>query len=1197
MTSAVLVKATLKPTSEVICILEEYLEELEAGARLNPEELAARCPELAEPLKACLASLEFLQDAALSLRGSGQAGQPAAAESLAELGRLGDFHLLREVGRGGMGVVYEAEQISLGRRVALKVLPFAAALDARQLQRFKNEAQAAACLHHTNIVPVFGVGCEHGVHYYAMQFIEGQTLATVIEELRRGGVGGLASSVCQPIGCHTATSATPPIAARSTEPFAAGPARFRTAARLAIQAADALENAHKLGIVHRDIKPANLLVDVHGTLWVTDFGLAHCQSQAGLTMTGDLVGTLRYMSPEQALAQPAGVDHRTDLYSLGATLYELLTLTPAFPGRDRQALLRQIAFEEPLPPRRVNKTIPAELETIVLKAMAKNPLERYATAQELADDLERFLNDEPIWARRPTMVQRVRTWARRHRPVMWSVAVGLLIGLVMLTGNVGWFVRDQAARQARIATEVQAALDEAQRFVREDKWPAAQAAAKRAEALLASGRGSEELQRRVQELLADLQMIARLEEVRILGSHVKDGHFDSEGEDRGYAAAFRDYGLDVETLDPREAAERIGARTIRVELAAALDRWAQTRRWFPQKGKKSWQDLLALARAADLDPMRRALRDAVLRGDRQVLLQQAACKDLGARPPVTLVLLAEFLAEMGKQAEATALLRRAQEQYPGDFWINHELAYCLDKGGTSRADEALRFYTAAVAIRPESPGARLNLGNALTRKGLLDEALAAYRRAIDLKQDYAEAHCNVGNILTDQGRLDEAIATYRRAIELKPDLPEAHVNLGLAFHKEGRLDEAIAAYRRAIDVKPDYADAHCNLGSALAEKGRFDAAAAACRKAIELKPDFPEAYFHLGLALSGTGRLEEALTAYHQATSLRPNYAEAHNNLGHILGCKGLLDEALAAYRRAIELKPNLAIAHFNLGRTLEKKGQLTEAVVAYRRAIELKPDWAEAHYDLGNALGEEGLLDEAVAAYRHAIDRKTDYAEAYCNLGVALRKQGRFDLAVAALQRGHDLGSQRPDWSYPSARWVKESQKLGELAERLPAFLRGEAQPANGAERNAYALFCSDTRRFIAAARLWASALAADSKLADDMEGGYRQDAACAAAQAGCGQGEGADAIKNDERARWRQQAVEWLRADLRAYGKLLEGGQSRNQQRVRQRLLDWQGDPSLAGLRDPAALARLPASEQQACKQLWAEVQALLAKTDAAE
>ena len=204
MNAIVPVEEALEPTSEVISILEEFLTKLEAGARLNPEDLTARCPALAEPLKACLASLEFLHDASLSLRDPATPELPAATECQTDLGRLGDFQLVREIGRGGMGVVYEAEQISLGRRVALKVLPFAAALDARQLQRFKNEAQAAACLHHTNIVPVFGVGCERGVHYYAMQYIEGQTLAAIIRNLRRGkdcGLPGFSSGTEQST-CH-----------------------------------------------------------------------------------------------------------------------------------------------------------------------------------------------------------------------------------------------------------------------------------------------------------------------------------------------------------------------------------------------------------------------------------------------------------------------------------------------------------------------------------------------------------------------------------------------------------------------------------------------------------------------------------------------------------------------------------------------------------------------------------------------------------------------------------------------------------------------------------------------------------------------------------------------------------------------------------------------------------------------------------
>jgi WD40 repeat protein len=245
-------------------------------------------------------------------------------------------------------------------------------------------------------------------------------------------------------------------AALSTETSPRNPAFYRSAAQLGIQAARALEHSHGLGVIHRDIKPTNLLVDARGNLWITDFGLAHVHNDTKLTLTGDIVGTLRYMSPEQALAQRVNVDHRTDLYSLGATLYELLTLEPTFTGNDRRELLRQIAFEEPRRPRQINKNIPLELETIVLKALEKNPAERYATAKEMADDLERFLKDEPIRARRPTLLLRARKWARRHRPIVVSAGVAaaavvaIAIGALAISlGNISAALAEKSAALER----------------------------------------------------------------------------------------------------------------------------------------------------------------------------------------------------------------------------------------------------------------------------------------------------------------------------------------------------------------------------------------------------------------------------------------------------------------------------------------------------------------------------------------------------------------------------------------------------------------------------------------------------------------------------------------------------------------------------------------------------------------------------
>src|SRR5438094_2240971 len=350
-------------------ILLAYVEAVEAGHAPDRRQLLALYPEFASELSEFFDSRDQVEVMSAPLRDFSKSGMIRAALEIVkeappdkststihssgqapELGQLGDYQLIREVGRGGMGIVYEAHQISLNRRVALKILPFAAALDPKQLQRFKNEAQAAAQLHHNFIVPVYAVGYERGIHYYAMQFIEGQSLAAMIRELRQ--ISG--SRQPAPVS-EQSLSAAPPNQLPSTGPYAndsppAAPlqaevptqqatamstersqhsARFyRRVAELGTRAAEALDHAHQEGVVHRDIKPANLLVDVRGNLWITDFGLALFHSDAGLTMTGELLGTLRYMSPEQALGKRALIDHRTDIYSLGVTLYELLTLAP-----------------------------------------------------------------------------------------------------------------------------------------------------------------------------------------------------------------------------------------------------------------------------------------------------------------------------------------------------------------------------------------------------------------------------------------------------------------------------------------------------------------------------------------------------------------------------------------------------------------------------------------------------------------------------------------------------------------------------------------------------------------------------------------------------------------------------------------------------------------------------------------------------
>lgn len=336
---------------------------------------------------------------------------------------LGDFCLIREVGRGGMGVVYEAEQRSMGRRVALKILPFAAVIDRRQVERFRNEVRAAAALQHQNIVPVYSVGCENGVHYYAMQFIDGPTLTDV--------VAGLLSE--REINGRLRREDSGILSELSTARSAQRTVWYRSVTQLMIQAADALAHAHSRGVLHRDIKPGNLMVDTSGNLWVSDFGLAKFDADSNLTMSGDLVGTLRYVSPEQSQGVNSAVDERSDVYSLGATMYELMALRPAFDATNRHHLLRQIGEHDPKPLRRLDPSIPRELEIIIHKALEKIPSNRYASAHALADDLRRFLDHRPILAKAPSVVDRIRKWSLRHIGLVWtSLAASVLMVFVLL---------------------------------------------------------------------------------------------------------------------------------------------------------------------------------------------------------------------------------------------------------------------------------------------------------------------------------------------------------------------------------------------------------------------------------------------------------------------------------------------------------------------------------------------------------------------------------------------------------------------------------------------------------------------------------------------------------------------------------------------------------------------------------------------
>lgn len=394
-------------------LADEFVARLRAGSCPSITEYVQRCPELEEDLRELLPAIALVER--LGSKEHADCVQLRVEEQLAKrvTHRLGDYRIVREVGRGGMGIVYEAIQESLGRRVALKVLTAGAVHSPGRLKRFLREAQAAAKLHHTNIVPIFGVGEEDGLHYYVMQFIDGR------------GLDQLIASVDAPSGDgHD----------------------WQAVAGYGLQIARAVDYAHRQGVLHRDIKPANLLLDSCGTVWVTDFGLAKVFGDDTLTQSGDVLGTLRYMAPEQFAGQATTA---SDLYGIGITLYELATGRPAFEECDRQSLIHRITQGSLSRPRSRNGAIPVDLETIILKAIAYEPAHRYGSASELADDLERLLAGEPITARPVSAVGRMWRWSRRNPAVALLAGLSfLLLFLVALVATIGYVRVDDARRQA-----------------------------------------------------------------------------------------------------------------------------------------------------------------------------------------------------------------------------------------------------------------------------------------------------------------------------------------------------------------------------------------------------------------------------------------------------------------------------------------------------------------------------------------------------------------------------------------------------------------------------------------------------------------------------------------------------------------------------------------------------------------------------
>lgn len=771
-----LAKLTADQQEQLAEILEKYLADLEAGVEVDREAILRAHPTLADAIASYLDSVTALHQAGIAVTSavsddSANFVCDALDKQIVQSARLGDYRIKDEIGRGGMGIVYEAEQISLGRRVAIKMLPFASVMDQKQVARFKNEAQAAAGLHHPNIVPVYAVGHERGIHYFSMQLIEGQSLEDAISQLRGAGKTKPAKSPSKTTANQFSTQQS-----IHSQSFA------RSVAQLGKQAADALHYAHENGVVHRDIKPSNLLLDADSKLWITDFGLARISGATNLTLSGAMIGTARYMSPEQAAARMHEVDHRSDIYSLGITLYELLTLQPAFDGLTRQELLRAVETQQPESPRTLNASIPTDLETIVLKAIEKDRDDRYRSAAELAEDLQHFLEGRPTNAKRPGTIDHLSRWISKHQLTVAATTVLLVIALVGVSA-------------------VAAMLHSKNQVIEAQKTQIADEAATAALFLRESQRAVDNFGAKVDQRLEHLPGSSQLRK-ELLGELEKyySAFLQQAGDDQALA-------VDLATTRFRLAAvyQRMG------DFDSATDGYQQALAGFEELLRQSPDDL---DRLADVAICHNNLGQvAAKRGDESLAKQHYQS---------AIVSYAE-LAEQGHPRGSSGVARTQMN-------LGLLLSAAGDPEATTVLEAALKALGELASQTPDDLGlldqlalcennlAALVMETDLQRaESLLESAVARYQRLESERPaspehlaDHALARGNLAAIVARRGQpersqqmLSEVVEIRRLLIKLEPSLVSRHYDLAVAYQQLGQLMVGSQRYEAA---RQHYAD-------------------------------------------------------------------------------------------------------------------------------------------------------------------------------------------------------------------------------------------------------------------------------------------------------------------------------------------------------------------------------------------------------
>jgi tetratricopeptide (TPR) repeat protein len=955
---------------------DDLLDRALRGEAIDVARVLAEHPELSEDERRQIEGL------CGSSAGTSAGPIPPRAGARLPFSRIGDLRLVERIGAGAMGAVFLADDPALGRQVAVKVLGPDILGTGERGDRFVREVRAAARLRHPNIVTVHSAGEENGLRYMVMELVPGRSLQ---EAMAEGAARGTRIPVADVL-------------------------------RIGADVARALHAAHEAGIVHRDVKPSNIRIHEDGRAILLDFGLARDVGDATLTETGAFRGSPQYASPEQVDPGIRELGPKTDVYSLGATLYEMLTGVAPFRGESRAQLFHAILTRDPVPPRRLDPAIPRDLETVLLAALEKDPGRRHASAGALADDLDAVRDGRPISVRPPSAAGRAARWVRRH-PARAVLALVLAVAVPTIGGLLGFV----AANLSKI--------DEAESAAR----------------------------------------------ARALADHLETSFTElTEGDPIGAERLFEE-AVRSDPGSPDALAGLTLARILARKLEAAI---AVLDGLPPALAQSAWacelrvNALRQLGRPDDAKPLEASLPRRTTAADHFV----AGLIDL------------DRVHEGRLPAATTAFshLRAAVWLSPTHLYMS-ELGHAAQHAG--RDAEARQIAAAIEAHRPESPERWFAVGRTL----------------------------------------------------LYADRPAAL----LALEKAARSPPRSSGARAFIAV---------GLATIEPTPARLALAKDVMEAALRMHPDRAALHFSAATVATAVGDRDGALESLRETLRLQPTHGEANRQLSKALLARGAVDEAIATARRFAKRAPGREQAWDQLGTACFQKGDYEQAIGAFEAALNLDPD-------------DPGRL---------------------CNLGAAMLRTGRFEKALEAMRRGHDLGSKRKGWSYPSEKWVQQCERAIAL-ERRRGEIQSGARPTIDDHLRIARYVCRPKRLFAEALDHFGAAFSMDGALRSQLEPDHVLEAAAAGIHAATGRAADAPADETG-RAALRNRVLRLLAAEVAESEDLVRDAQSPSDAApTRDRVAHWLAEPELEPVGPRSDFAGIPPTEAAEWRDLWKRCEAL--------